>query len=290
MALPNGRYYPTEAASRGGRSSLTRSMRVQFPPVPQLSYLPWWQVGSPYRPSHGRVICRGSSGTRCETTRTKVLRQGARGSINRGKKNVKKIIGIEKLAAQLGMEKQSKTLPNGKVITAFEYVPAQLSAFFKAVEAERGELGREDVVTFDGGCPGWLLVCLSHAAHPANVEVKYPQGGPECELAVTGYQAQSVGSADGVEFKVTEGTEFTQVDFALTNPTLDLPKALQTLVAPVVPAGKPVRISGRGPIAILAALASAYAHTVPYVAAFQPGTGNVVAISHSDVALGTVLK
>lgn len=204
---------------------------------------------------------------------------------------MKKTIKIENVAAAaLGMNKTEKVLPNGKTITAYEYCPDQLPGFFKAVETERGELGREDVVCFDGGMPGWLLCCCAHACHPANVSVKYPQGGPDCELAITGFVAEGAGGAEGVEFKVSENEEYTQVDFSLTSPTLDLQKALASLVAPAVPAGRPVRISGRGPIAILSALASAYAHTVPYIAAFQPGVGNVVCISHSSSTLGTVLK
>lgn len=63
---------------------------------------------------------------------------------------------------------------------------------------------------------------------------------------------------------------------------------MESLVAPEVTKGKPVFISGRGPIAIATALAEAYAHRVPFVACFQPGTGRVVCISHSDVALGTI--
>jgi len=203
---------------------------------------------------------------------------------------VKKTIKIEEVAVFLGMMKTQKTLPNGKTVSSFEYAPSQLPEFFRAVEAERADMGREDCVEFDGGCPGWLLVCVAHACHPSQASVKYPQGGADCQVPVTGFAAERDGACEGVDFVVKEESEYTLVEFSLKNPTLDLQKALSSLVAPAVPAGKPVRISGRGPIAVLAALSSAYAHMVPYVACYQPGVGNVVSISHSDVALGTVLK
>jgi hypothetical protein len=199
-------------------------------------------------------------------------------------------ITITSIASTLNLAPVGKTLPNGKVVKAVEWAPSHLPAAFRAVEEARGgALGREDVVVFDGAAPGWLLACIVHAAHPANASVKYPQGGPDCVLPISGARMADSGYAEGVKFKVTENPDYTSVEFSLANPSIDVAAALATLLAPEVPAGKPVRISGRGPIAILAALASAYAHLVPEVAAFQPGTGNVVAISHGGSPLGTVV-
>jgi len=199
------------------------------------------------------------------------------------------IVTIASVASALELAPTTKTLPNDKVVTGIEWAPSHLPQAFKAVEKMRGNLGREDCVVFDGGCPGWLLVCVAHAVHPANASVKYPQGGPDCSLPITGTEMAGSGSTEGIEFSVEEKDDHTMVTFNLANPSIDLPKALASLVAPAVPAGKPVRISGRGPIAILAALSSAYAHYVAEVQAFQPGTGNVVAISHGGRPLGTVV-
>jgi len=49
--------------------------------------------------------------------------------------------------------------------------------------------------------------------------------------------------AEGVKFTVHEDEEKTSVSFELTDPSIDVIKAMQTLVAPQVSQGKPVFIS-----------------------------------------------
>lgn len=164
------------------------------------------------------------------------------------------------------------------------WAPTDLPAAFRAVEAER--VGRGEVALLDGAGPTWAIACIAHACHPGDAYVNYPQGA--CTLRVTGWPVEGLGQAEDVTFTVTDGGDHTLVEFGLNSPNLDLPKAMAGFIAPAVPHGKPVRITGRGPVAIATALATAYAHLVPEVAMFQPGVGYVVALSHCNTPLGTV--
>ncbi len=203
------------------------------------------------------------------------------------------IIKISDIAAQLGLEPVEKTLPNGRVIKQIQWNPDHLPQVFNLINKEREEsgLGKNDSVTIDGVCPTWLLPTISHAWHPTSTAVKYPQGGPDAKLPLSGVSLEGEGSAENVNFKVEEKNDYIVVEFSLTAPQIDIQKTLQTLVAPDIQEGKAVYITGRGPIAIATSLAEAYAHKAPYVANFQPGIGFVVSISHdAEHPIGTVLQ
>jgi len=205
---------------------------------------------------------------------------------------VKKIVKISEIAATLNLQPVEKTLPNGKTVKSIEWSPSHLTAVYDVCNKMREDsgLGKNDVVVIDGGCPTWLLPTVSHAFHPTMTAVAYPQGGPDAALPLSGAQCEGTGTAANVSFKVTEDENETTVEFSLSAPSIDAAKTLASLVAPAVQNGKAVKITGRGPIAIACALAEAYAHTVPAVYCFQPGTGFVCCISHSSTALGTVLN
>jgi CRISPR-associated Csx3 family protein len=205
----------------------------------------------------------------------------------------KHIVSIETIAARLGLAKVETTLPNGKVVMALTWTPGHLPRVFETCNQLREELGvgKNDVVVIDGGCPTWLLPTVSHAFHPTSTAVRFPQGGPDVVLPVSGVQIDGAGAGADVEFEVKEVDEYTLVEFKMTKNEIDAVATLASFVAPVVTFGKAVRISGRGPIAIAAALAEAYAHRVPSVACFQPGTGFVTCISHDAAKpMGTVEK
>ncbi len=201
-------------------------------------------------------------------------------------------VQIASIAKGLGIEPETQTLPNGKVATAVNWKPEHLPKVFEWCENKRKELGigKNDVVTIDGSCPAWLLSTVSHGFHPSATSVKYPQGGPGAKLPISGTQrGESSGCAEGMTFTVKEEDEFTLVTTSLNANEVDADKLLASLVAPAVPAGKPVRITGRSLVAATAALAEAYAHFVPSVSCFQPGVGFVTCISHdANRRMGTV--
>ncbi len=205
----------------------------------------------------------------------------------------KPTIKIADIAAQLGLEPEEKTLPNGRVVKGINWRPENLTQVYQLVNDARQEsgLGKNDSITIDGMCPTWLLPVISHANHPVSTAVKYPQGGPDAVLPLSGVLIEGEGVGENLNLGVTEKDGVTTVEFSLTQPQIDVQKTLSSLVAPEIENGKPVHITGRGPIAIATALAEAYSHRVPYVANFQPGTGYVVSISHDDkYPLGTIVK
>lgn len=203
-----------------------------------------------------------------------------------------KRLSIDGLATTLWLQPEKIILPNGKEITSIIWKPEHLSRVFDFISKSsvKALLGKNDVVTIDGVCPTRLLPTISHSLHPVSTSVSYPQGWLDVKLPLSGVEVAGEGIAEGVKFTITEDEEKTSVSFELTDPSIDVIKAMQTLVAPEVAKGKPVFVSWRWPIAIATALSEAYAHRVPFVACFQPWTGRVVCISHSDVQLGTIFQ
>lgn len=202
-------------------------------------------------------------------------------------------VKIDEVAAEIGLQKEKVTLPNGREVTQIVWKPEHLSQVFQACDRKRQAmgLGKLDVVVVDGVCPTWLLPAITHAFHPTQAAVSYPQGGPDAMLPISGTDIEGAGAGKDLSFKMNESDDAVTVEFSLTAPQIDAQATLNSLVAPKIPTGKPVRITGRGPIAIAAALAEAYAHRASSVSCFQPGTGHVTCISHdAKQPLGTVNK
>jgi len=201
------------------------------------------------------------------------------------------VLKIDTLAKALGMEKELVKLPNWKEVMSLVRKPEQLPEVFQIINKSevKNQLWRNDEVVVDGACPGWLLATITHALHPVNVSVKYPQWWPDAKLPVSWYETRGEWLWKDVKFEVKESEDRTDVIFFLDNPNINVEDTVNSLTAPEVPQWKPVFISWRWPIAILTALSDAYAHKVPFVACFQPWTWNVVAISHSDTDLWTIL-
>ena len=201
------------------------------------------------------------------------------------------VLKIDTLAKALWMEKQLIKLPNGKEIMTFVREPKYLPRVFEIINNSevKNSLGKNDLVTVNWACPWWLLATITHALHPVNVAVNYPQWWPDATLPVSWFEMNKEWEWKELKFEVKKLEDRTEITFSLDNPNIDASATINSLVAPEVPSWKPVFISWRWPIAILAALSDAYAHKVPFVACFQPWTWNVVAISHSKIDLWTVL-
>ena len=201
------------------------------------------------------------------------------------------ILTIDWLAKAMWIEKQLVKLPNWKEVMSLVWKPEQLPQIFEIISKSemKNSLWKNDLVTIDWVCPWWLLTTVAHALHPVCVAVKYPQWWPDAVLPVSGFEMEYEWKWQDLQFDVKKLEDRTEVIFSLENPNIDAQATINSLVAPSVSAGKPVFISWRWPIAILTALADAYAHKVPFVACFQPWTWNVVAISHSKTDLWTIL-
>ena len=201
------------------------------------------------------------------------------------------ILTITWLANAMWMQKQLVKLPNWREVMSLVWRPEQLPQVFDIINKSemKNKMGKNDVVTVDWVCPGWLLATITHALHPINVSVKYPQGWPDAKLPVSWFEMEDKWEWEDITFDVNEFDDRTEVTFVLDNPNIDVQATINSLIAPTVLHWKPVFISWRWPIAILTALSDAYAHKVPFVACFQPWTWNVVAISHGKINLWTVL-
>ena len=195
-------------------------------------------------------------------------------------------ITIKEIAANLDMAEVETTLPNGRVVKGISWSPANLPAVFKSVEGLRDPSA---AIVIDGAAPIWMMVCVAHAAHPSSVGINYPQG--DCVLPVSGAPLGDASENTEISISVTEGETSTKVEISLNGEAIDAVKACQELVVPAVPHGKPVVITGRAPAAIYAGISEAVAHLVPAIAVFQPGTGNVIAVSHSkEWGLGDIIE
>lgn len=201
------------------------------------------------------------------------------------------ILTINWLANALGMQKQLIKLQNWNEVMSLVWKPEQLSQVFEIISKSemKNKLWKNDVVVVDWACPWWLLATITHVLHPVNVSVKYPQWGPDATLPVSWFEMTEWWEWKDIKFDVKELEDRTEITFSLESPNIDAKETINSLVAPKIQSWKPVYISWRWPIAILTALSDAYAHKVPFVACFQPWTWNVVAISHGDTDLWTIL-
>lgn len=202
-------------------------------------------------------------------------------------------IYINDIAKILGIKPIDIVLPNGRVIKQIKWEPKDLQKVFDIINKirEQSQIGKNDLIVIDGVCPTWLLPTISHAFHPTYTAITYPQGGENTILPLSGITIDKNGNGENIIFNVKEYDNFTIVEFNLTQPQIDVVSTLNTLIAPEIKIGKPVYITGRGPIAIATALAEAYAHKVPYIANFQPGIGYVISISHDlSHPIGTVIN
>ncbi len=192
-------------------------------------------------------------------------------------------IKIQDIANFLGLKPEKVTLPNGKEIMTTTYLPEHLPLVFSAVSKNYQNLwlGKNDHVVIDWACPGWLLTCITHALHPVSVSVSYPQWVNAKTLPLTWTEIEWEWSWENLEYKITENEEYNIVEFVMTDTQINVEKTLANITSPKLPNNKPVIITWRWPISISTTLAESYSHSVPFVACFQPWTGNVVAISHN---------
>ena len=206
---------------------------------------------------------------------------------------MKKTIKISDIAEQLWKREVEKTLPNQKVIKTIEWAPEDLPKIYSIINEFRRDLWRNDLAIIDWPAPTWMIPTISHWFHPTHTAAKYPQWWPDAIIALTWTEI-----SDNIEwewedlsFEVTENEDFTLVEFKLDQPQIDLTKTINTLKSPKIPHWKWVRISWRWPVAIATALAESYAHTVPYIANFQPWVWYVISISHSEeFPYGTIIS
>lgn len=198
-------------------------------------------------------------------------------------------INTNKLAEELGIKPQKRTLPNGREV---EQVVWDQENLLKAVEKIKHLSGEGKTVRIDGPAPAWLVSAFAHIVHPCSVNVYVPQIGKDVPVGALKHGKQN---PDGeVKFNVTEKGNSVLVEYEM-----DLPEGITTydennlskVVVPEVAQGKAVYLSGRGPNYLTVSIAESYAHTNSSVSLNQPGTGYTCSITHSrEKKLGDLTK
>lgn len=195
-------------------------------------------------------------------------------------------ITIEEIARLIGKEPETRTLPNGRVISGLHWKGEDLVSIARVLHNRSQQFG--PVVDLDGPAPGWLVTAIVHELHPRAVRVNSPDGF----VAIGCQKPSGSGTGPNLEFQVTEGPDgWLVVEARAIDPSVPFsPCDLDAVVPPGVPFGSKVILSGRLPNWMLASLAMAYHGLAKAVACFQPGVGATVAITHSqDVRLGEVI-
>lgn len=198
-------------------------------------------------------------------------------------------IDTKKLAEELGIEPQKRTLSNGRVV---EQVVWNQEYLLKAVEKIKYLSSAGKAVRIDGPAPAWLVSAFVHTVHPSPVRVYVPQ--INSDVPVGGLRHGEVNPEGEVKFNVTEKGDSVLIEYEM-----DLPEGYTTydennlskVVVPEIAQGKAVYLSGRGPNYLTVAIAESYAHTNSSVSLFQPGVGYTCSITHSrEKKLGDLTK
>jgi CRISPR-associated Csx3 family protein len=143
--------------------------------------------------------------------------------------------------------------------------------------------GARDHIIFDGPTPAFVVLALVHAVHPGYSSLNDPRIG-----AIPIQVLKPTGKGSGpVDFIVTEKEDHFLIEFTCS-PTFAV-EELKNVIPPDV-SGKGLVISGRGPNWLTVSLAMAYHAKARWVGCFQPGVGATVAMTHSDMPLGTLLQ
>jgi CRISPR-associated Csx3 family protein len=196
------------------------------------------------------------------------------------------ILSINTLAENLGKEKVTRTLPNGRVVEQIVWEGSDLADISRLLHNASGEM--PEVVKIDGPAPAWLVAALVHECHPRYCMVNSPDGF----VPIGCQRPEGNGSGENLEFSLeTREDGWVVVTCQQADPSIPLsPEKLGEVTPPEVPMGTKIVLSGRMPNWLAASLAMAYHGRAKAVALFQPGIGATVTWTHSqEVKLGSVV-
>lgn len=196
------------------------------------------------------------------------------------------VLTIEEVARMIQKEPETRTLPDGRVVSGLLWKGEDLVAIARVLHNRSAEF--PEVVHLDGPAPAWLITALVHELHPRFVRVNSPDGF----VAIGCQKPSGEGSGPNLRFEVRPGPDgFVVVHAEALDPSEPFsPEDLDKVVPPAVKFGSRVIISGRLPHWMTASLAMAYHGIAKAIACYQPGVGATVAITHSrEVRLGEVI-
>ncbi len=197
-------------------------------------------------------------------------------------------IGIEDIAQMIGKKEEDIILPGREPMKGLNWKPQELKDVYMKLQ-ELAERGGNFVI--DGRAPQYLVVDIVHAMHPNRVALadSKVEGG---SVGISGLNTPTGEGSGPLPFQKTEDfnggvlVEYAKKDFIIVDN-----KKLNEVVPPAVASGKPVFLSGKTSNWAVAEIAMSYAHIVPAVYLYQPGTGFICVITHSvSHELGSIVK
>ncbi|MDR0860103.1 MAG: hypothetical protein LBO09_03860 [Candidatus Peribacteria bacterium] len=195
------------------------------------------------------------------------------------------IIGIAK---NIGKQEEQITLPGREPTMGLNRKPEDLSTVYQSLQKMATQGGN---FVIDGRAPQYLVVDILHALHPNKVAL----ADSKVEGGMVGISGQNVPKGLGsgpLPFTITPDFQGgTLVEYAKDAFVIVDNKQLNEIIPPEVENGKPVFLSGKTSNWASAEIAMSYAHIVPAVYLYQPGTGFICVITHNVAhELGSVIK
>ena len=143
----------------------------------------------------------------------------------------------------------------------------------------------------DGRAPQFLVINVLHALHPNKIAL----ADSKVEGGIVGISSQNIPKEKGsgpLPWTVTDNFQGgVLVEYAKDQFKIIDNKQLNQVIPPEVEKGKPVFLSGKTSNWASAEIALSYAHIVPAVYMYQPGTGFICVITHSvNHEIGSVMK
>lgn len=197
-------------------------------------------------------------------------------------------IGIDTVAHMIGKEHEEIILPGREPQKGLNWRPEELPLVYSALQklADRG-----GSFVIDGRAPQFLVIDILHALHPnkvALVDTKVEGGS----VGISGLNYPSGEGSGPLPWQVTGNFhDGVLVEYSKDQFTLVDNKKFGDVIPPQTPNGLPVFLSGKTSNWAAAEIALSYAHVVPAVYIYQPGTGYICVISHNaEHKLGSVIK
>lgn len=195
---------------------------------------------------------------------------------------------VDSIAEMIGKEAEDIVLPGREPTKGLNWRPEELPTVYNALQ-QLAEKGGNFVI--DGRAPQFLIIDVLHALHPNKVAV----ADSKVEGGMVGISGQNYPNGEGsgpLPWKVTEDFQGgTLVEYAKEQFTIIDSKQLNEVIPPETQPGKPVFLSGKTSNWASAEIGLSYAHVVPAVYIYQPGTGFICVVTHSvEHELGSVVK
>jgi len=193
---------------------------------------------------------------------------------------------IDSIAEMISKEPEEIVLPGREPVIGLNWKPEELLAVYDALQG-LSERGGKYVI--DGRAPQFLIINTLHALHPSEVAV----ADSKVEGGMVGISGQNYPQGEGsgpLPWTVTEDfLDGTLVEYAKNHFTIIDNEKLGEVIPPETEQGKPVYLSGKTANWASAEIGLSYAHVVPAVYLYQPGTGFICVITHSvEHELGSV--